>query len=282
MHNTLPQQLQRDLQVLQARRRLLALLAGAGASALGVTACGGGGSDTGTTTGTGSTASTGSTVTPVGTCSVIPEETAGPYPGDGSNMSNSSVSNVLVQTGVVRSDIRSSFGGFTGTAAGVALNLNLRLVNTNGQCADLSGYAIYAWHCDRDGKYSLYDTGVTNQNYLRGVQATDANGFASFVTIFPGCYAGRVPHIHFEIFRSTGTATAFSNKLRTSQLALPTAVCTTVYATATGYGTSATNLSRISFATDNVFSDGVTSQLATVTGNVTDGYVANLTVGIAA
>ena len=35
----------------------------------------------------------------------IPEETAGPYPGDGSNGAN-----VLTESGVVRSDITSSFG----------------------------------------------------------------------------------------------------------------------------------------------------------------------------
>jgi len=89
-----------------------------------------------------------------------------------------------------------------------------------------------------------------------------------------------MPHIHMEVYRSTTTATSYTNKLKTSQLALPTDVCTAVYATS-GYSASVANFNAISFSTDNVFSDGVTLQLATLTGNVTDGYVAELTVGIA-
>jgi protocatechuate 3,4-dioxygenase beta subunit len=164
-------------------------------------------------------------------------------------------------------------------ADGVPLTVKLTLVNTNGSCADLSGYAIYLWHCDRLGRYSMYSSGVTAENYLRGVQATGSDGLATFITIFPACYSGRMPHIHMEVYRSTTTATSYSNKLKTSQLAFPEDVCTAVYATS-GYSASVSNFNSISFATDNVFSDGVTLQLATLTGNVTDGYVAELTVGI--
>jgi protocatechuate 3,4-dioxygenase beta subunit len=269
----------------QARRRALGWLAGAGTLAL--LGCGGGGDDdassasSGSTTTTDTTTTTGSGTTgDVGSCSVIPEETAGPYPGDGSNTSNGGVANALLLSGIVRSDIRSSIAGATGTAGGVPLTVQLRLVNTNGACADLSGYAIYLWHCDREGRYSMYSSGVTAQNYLRGLQATDSDGLASFITVFPGCYSGRMPHIHFEVYRSTTTATSFSNKLKTSQLALPTAVCSTVYSDASGYSASVANLNAISFASDNVFSDGVTTQMATVTGSISAGYVATLVVGI--
>ena len=136
----------------------------------------------------------------------------------------------------------------------------------------IPGYS-YADLYETDRLASLYD------RFCEGVQATDANGTVTFTTIFPGCYSGRMPHIHFEVYRSTTTATSFSNKLKTSQLALPTDVCNTVYATS-GYSASVRNLASISFSTDNVFSDGVTTQLATVTGNVSDGYVATLVVGI--
>ena len=206
------------------------------------------------------------------------EETQGPFPADGSNTINGTVSNALALTGIVRSDIRPSFGSLSGTAAGVQTTLKLTLVNVNASCADLSGYAIYVWHCDRDGEYSLY--GVANQNYLRGVQETDASGVATFTTIFPACYSGRMPHIHIEVYRSATTATSFTNKLKTTQLAFPADVCTTVYATATGYGQSVTNFANISFATDNVFSDGTTTEMATVTGSVADGYTVALQVGI--
>jgi len=188
------------------------------------------------------------------------------------------VSNALALTGIVRSDIRPSFGSLTGIAAGVQTTLQLTLVNTNSSCADLSGYAIYVWHCNRDGEYSLY--GVTDQNYLRGVQETDANGVATFTTIFPACYSGRMPHIHIEVYRTTTTATSYTNKLKTTQLAFPVDVCTTVYSTATGYSASVTNFAQISFATDMVFSDGTSTEMATVTGSVADGYTVALQVGI--
>jgi protocatechuate 3,4-dioxygenase beta subunit len=240
--------------------------------------CGGGAAESSdsSSSSSGSSGSSGST----GTCAVSAEETQGPYPSDGSNSINGTVSNALALTGIVRSDIRTSFGSMSGTAAGVPVTLKLTVVNANASCADLSGYAVYVWHCDRDGEYSLY--GATSQNYLRGVQETDADGVATFTTIFPACYSGRMPHIHIEVYRSTTTATSYTNKLKTTQLALPTDVCTTVYTTADGYSASVTNFARISFATDNVFSDGTSTEMATVTGNVTDGYAFSLQVGISA
>jgi protocatechuate 3,4-dioxygenase beta subunit len=41
---------------------------------------------------------------------------------------------------------------------------------------------------------------VTTESYLRGVQVTDSNGQVTFTTIYPACYSGRWPHIHFEVF----------------------------------------------------------------------------------
>ena len=259
----------------------------AGASALPILGCGGGSdgdTSTGTTTttpATGTTTTPVTTTTPTGSCSVIPEETGGPYPADGTNSNASGVVNVLTQSGVVRSDIRSSFNGATGTAAGIPLTIKLQIVNVNGSCATLEGFAVYLWHCDRDGNYSLYSSGVTTQNYLRGVQVSDSSGNVSFTSIYPGCYSGRVPHVHFEVYRTLAAATSASNRLKTSQFAFPDAASNAVYAT-TGYSASVRNMAAISLATDNVFSDGATLQTVTVTGNVTDGYVATLTVGVSA
>lgn len=252
----------------------------AGLGALQLVACGGGGdavaggSSGSTNTGSNSTGST--TTAGAGACSSVPEETAGPYPGDGSNGANA-----LMLSGIVRSDIRTSVGSASATAAGVPLTLRLTLANSNSSsCAALAGYAIYLWHCDREGRYSLYSSGVTGENYLRGVQETGSDGSVTFHTIFPGCYDGRMPHMHFEVYRSLTTATSFSNKLRTSQIAFPLATCQEVYNNASGYGTSVTNLSRISFATDNVFSDGVSLQMASLSGSVAAGYAAELTVAV--
>lgn len=209
-----------------------------------------------------------------GGCSVIPTETAGPYPGDGSNGPN-----VLTTSGVVRKDIRSSFGSYSGTAAGIPLTLRFVIRDVSGSCSNVKGAAVYAWHCTRSGAYSLYSSGITNQNYLRGIQASDSTGGVEFTTIFPGCYSGRWPHVHFEVFPSLAKATSLSNRIAVSQMALPEAICRQVYATS-GYSSSLTNLNKITLATDNVFKDGATHQIAAVTGNVTDGYVATLAVGI--
>ena len=123
-----------------------------------------------------------------------PDETAGPYPGDGSNGQN-----VLDDSGIVRHDIRSSFGSSTTTAQGVPLTIKLTVKDLATSSA-LVGAAVYVWHCDRDGNYSMYSQGAADENYLRGVQATDESGTATFTSIFPACYPGRWPHIHFEVY----------------------------------------------------------------------------------
>ncbi|MBT9597956.1 MAG: intradiol ring-cleavage dioxygenase [Vitreoscilla sp.] len=270
----------------QASRRAALRWLGAGAAAasapLALVACGGGGeADAGSST---SGSSSGSTSASTGSCSVIPSETAGPYPGDGTNSNSSGLVNALAMTGIVRSDIRSSFGDYgSGTADGVPLTVTLKLVNTGSSCTSLAGYAIYLWHCTADGGYSLYSSGVTDENFLRGVQVTDANGEATFTTVFPGCYSGRWPHMHFEIFPSLASATSGSNDVKTSQLALPAAACNQVYGVASGYAASVSNFAAISLASDNVFSDDSAAlQVATVTGSVSAGFAASLTVGIAA
>jgi protocatechuate 3,4-dioxygenase beta subunit len=209
----------------------------------------------------------------------IPSETAGPYPADGSNASNQSL-NVLALSGIVRSDIRTNLGT-NNTAPGIPLNIEMTVVNTNDNCAPLVGYALYAWHCNRDGNYSMYSSATTAEDYLRGVQVSDSNGKVTFTSIFPGCYLGRWPHVHFEIYSSLDKATGSKNVVHTSQLALPEDVCNAVYGT-TGYETSAKNLPQITLASDNVFSDGYSEQMAALSGDVTGGYTSKLTVGIAA
>lgn len=279
------------------RRRVLRWLTLAPAAAVPLLGCGGGESSgtttststtttsTGTTatTTTGATATTGTTTTSTtSSCSVIPSETAGPYPGDGSNSNSSGIANALTLSGIVRSDIRSSIVGSSTTAPGVPLTVTLKLVNAGASCAPLAGYAIYLWHCTRDGNYSMYSSGITAENYLRGVQVTDSNGEVTFTTVFPGCYSGRWPHIHFEAYASLAlaTSTPASDQIRTSQLALPQAACAAVYATS-GYSASVSNLAAISLASDNVFgNDSAAQQLASVTGDVTNGYAATLTVGV--
>lgn len=274
------------------RRRSLRWLL-AGASALPVLGCGGGSSttdsstaSTSASTSSGSSGSTGGTTSgtgSAGSCAVIPEETGGPYPADGtnSNGTGSGTTSVLNLSGVVRSDIRGSFNGATAVAAGVPLTIKLQIVNANGSCAALPGYAVYLWHCDRDGNYSLYSSGVTDQNYLRGVQEADSSGNVTFSSIFPGCYSGRMPHVHFEVYPSLAKSVSAANRVKTSQFTFPMATLNEVYAS-TGYSASVRNLAQISYATDNVFGDGTSLQMVAVTGDATDGYVVTLTVGVGA
>ena len=273
------------IQTAADRRSVMRWLALGSASALPLIACGGGGDAVGSTTSSssGSSGSSGSGGT-TGSCSVIPSETAGPYPGDGSNSNGSGIANALTLSGIVRSDIRSSIVGSSTVAQGIPLTVTLKLVNANNSCASLAGYAIYLWHCTREGGYSMYSSGIVNENFLRGVQVTDSNGEVTFTTIFPGCYDGRWPHIHFEIYNSlaAATTTPASDQVRTSQLALPATACQAVYAT-TGYSASVSNFSRVSLASDNVFGeDQAAKQLPTITGSVSAGYAAALTVGIGA
>jgi len=235
------------------------------------------GTATTTTAAPSATASASPTVTrAIAECGVeIPQETAGPYPGDGSNGPN-----VLEASGVVRQDITASFGTSTTKAAGVPLTVTLTLLDNANGCVPLAGAAVYAWHCDKEGRYSLYDSGLENENFLRGVQEADANGQVTFKTIYPGAYNGRWPHIHFEVFESMSNATAAGQVLAVSQIALTDAACREVYASA-GYETSARNFPNTTLRSDNVFGgDGGIYQLATMAGSVSGGYTAGLNVTI--
>jgi protocatechuate 3,4-dioxygenase beta subunit len=144
----------------------------------------------------------------------------------------------------------------------------------------LPGAAVYVWHCDREGRYSMYGSGVEDENHLRGVQEADADGRLSFASVLPGAYAGRWPHIHFEVYADLAWATSAGTPVGTSQIALPEDTCEAVYAT-DGYGQSVTNLAGISLETDNVFSDdAAVDQLATMSGSASSGLTAALDVPV--
>lgn len=263
-----------------SRRRSLRWLF-AGAAAVPLASCGGAGDNVTTeVAGTGSASTPGAGTTTGGTaCSVIPEETGGPYPADGTNSSNGRVVNALALSGIVRSDIRASIAGASGVAAGVPLTIRLKMVDVADSCATVAGATVYLWHCDRNGNYSMYSSSVKDENYLRGVQAADADGYVTFLSIFPGCYDGRMPHVHFEVYPTLVSSASAANRVKTSQFTFPLATLNEVY-TADGYGSSVQNLSRISYATDNVFSDGTALQMASMSGDIVNGYVAELTVGV--
>ena len=185
-----------------------------------------------------------------GSCTVTATETAGPFPTKN-------------PSAWVRKDIRSD-------RTGIPMTLNLTIFNKNTSCAALSGVLVDIWHCDKDGNYSEYggtgmqSTNFTAVSFLRGRQTTDTSGLATYTSVFPGWYGGRAPHIHVQIFNAAGRS------LLVTQIAFSKAVCDTVYGTATNFYTK--GLQDTTNERDNVFSDGFSTELATITGNITSGF----------
>lgn len=262
-----------DLGTLMGRRRILMALGLGAVAGVGLAACGTGSGTTASPSS--SSSSSAAAADTVASVKEIPDETAGPYPGDGSNGPD-----VLDDSGIVRGDIRSSFGGASGTAEGVPMTLELDIKDLAHDGKPFAGVAVYVWHCDREGRYSMYSDGVTNENYLRGVQLADASGRVSFTSIFPACYSGRWPHIHFEVYPDQSSITSATKAIATSQVALPEDTCKAVYAQP-GYEASVTNLARVTLSSDNVFGDDAgAKQLATVKGDTAGGYTVSLQVGV--
>ena len=267
------QGLQFDVVTLLGRRQMLRLL-GLGGVVAGIVACAPGAAVSSSPSA--SAAASAAASLDAADCVAIPEETAGPFPGDGSNGPD-----VLEQSGVVRSDIRSSFGSSTTVAEGVPMTLALAIQDLADGCVPYAGAAVYVWHCDAEGRYSMYSQGAEGENYLRGVLEADADGLVTFQSIFPACYPGRWPHVHFEVYPSLDLAIDSSNRIATSQVALPADISAEVYATA-GYESSLQSFPQVSLESDGVFGeDGGARQLGTITGSIADGLTVALTVPVA-
>ena len=266
-----------DLATIDRRRAVRLLGMGVGVAVLAACADDGASGVSGSSSSqAGTTASSASSTSATSaTLTEIPEETAGPYPGDGSNGPD-----VLGEAGVVRQDITTSFGAMSGTAQGVPARIELTILDMAKGNAPFAGAAVYVWHCDREGGYSLYSDGVTDQNYLRGVQIAGADGTVAFTSIFPACYSGRWPHVHFEVYPDQASITDAGNAIAVSQLAIPRAECDAVYATP-GYEQSVANFAGMQLATDNVFrDDGGAGQLASMSGGAATGYTMSLTAAV--
>lgn len=217
------------------QRELLAVL-GAGFSAA-LAGCGSSSTSPTSTTTTSATTTPTTGGTSSTSCAVVPSETEGPYP-DTTGMINNSA--------FFRRDI-------TEGKAGLPLTLTLTVVNVSSSSSPVSGANIEIWQCDASGNYSEYSqpgfngTGLT---FLRGIQTTDANGQATFTTIYPGWYAGRATHIHVDIFRN-------GSLVKTTQIAFPEDVTRTIYASGV-YASKGQN--STTNASDNVFSDSTTGE----------------------
>jgi protocatechuate 3,4-dioxygenase beta subunit len=170
-----------------------------------------------------------------------------------------------------------------GTADGVPLDITITLLGVAGGCNSMAGWAIYLWQNDAAGAYSLYD--LPRSNYLRGLQQSGDDGTLRFRTILPGCYGGRAPHVHFEVYSSAQAAISGEPSVLVSQFAFPEEDCRAVYAADARYGGSLANLERWNNRRDFVFRDasGEVLDLQTIAleGDPASGYKGTARVGIA-
>lgn len=222
------------------------------------------------------------TVTPTATSAAATVLVNGVVVGNGSN---SGAIALAVGSNTIKIVVTAQDGGTSSSTTegktGVPLTVTLTVQDVSNGCTPVSGAAVYIWHCDKDGLYSGYSTGTNagqaGLTYLRGIQVTNSSGQVTFTTIYPGWYAGRITHIHAQVYLNDNlsvTATA------TTQLAFPQDVTTAVY-NSTLYSAKGQNNSVASFAADNVFSDGTSTEMVAISGSVASGYAANLTANIA-
>lgn len=186
-------------------------------------------------------------LSPPNACVLIPTETAGPFPLD-----------LTANTLFFRKDLKED-------RTGVPLNVKIKVIGANN-CEPMSNARVNIWHCDKDGLYSGYDTnqnaGQAGKTYLRGYQFTDANGQVEFNTIFPGWYTGRICHIHFQVYVSTSYSAV-------SQLTFDIPTKNNIYTSNSNFYKKGAD--PLSYATDNIFSDGYQYQLASLTANAATG-----------
>ena len=187
-------------------------------------------------------------------CSVYPSKIEGPFP-------------IKTPADFVRENI-------VGNRTGVPLLIKIKIENTNNNCEPLAGVLVDIWHCDAKGNYSEYadqlDGNFTNEHFLRGRQTTGADGIASFISIYPGWYPGRAPHLHLEIKKTSGES------LLITQTAFPEDISNTVYATS-GYNGNIDTTNSDDFE----FAGTIEKNLPTsITGNTTDGYTIEETISV--
>lgn len=177
-----------------------------------------------------------------GTCILTDSETAGPYP--------------------TKQPASFSFEDITGDRTGTPLSVEISIQNKNNNCEPLANAIVDIWHCDALGNYSQYGS-FSGASFLRGRQNTDSSGTAGFKTIYPGWYSGRAVHIHVHVFDTTGKS------LLITQIAFPEAITAVIL----GQGAYASKgQADTSNARDNIFSNSLATEMATVTGSLSAGY----------
>lgn len=187
-------------------------------------------------------------------CALSPKETAGPFP-------------IITPSELVQSNIILD-------RKGIAMRINIIIKDKSNDCTPLPNVYVDIWHCDAQGMYSEYGGNnmqredYTESHFLRGRQLTNANGEVSFISIFPGWYPSRAPHIHVEVLKTNGRS------IRVSQIAFEKETCETIYATANYNGTAQTQNND-----DDILNDSLNGNMVdSAVGNITDGYTITKTI----
>ena len=188
-------------------------------------------------------------------CAVSPKETKGPFPN-------------RTPAEMVMANIKSD-------RAGIPMLISLAVLDKNNKCNPLAGAIVDVWHCDKDGNYSEYGNhpmqrkDFSQAHFLRGRQTTDTSGKVSFISIYPGWYSGRAPHIHLEIFDKQGKS------LLITQIAFPENISDTVYASSMYASRGKADTPNLR---DGIFADSLNEQMGTLTGNLKDGFTLSSTI----
>lgn len=182
------------------------------------------------------------------TCLLTPEVTEGPY---------------WVEYATTRRNI-------TEGKAGLPLVIRFTVLNAK-TCTPIGNADVEIWHCDALGEYSAVNGAATR--FLRGHQKSNASGKAEFLTIFPGWYRGRTPHIHMKVYVG-------GNAVHTGQIFFDEKITAAVYKQAPYASRGQYDTSH---ASDNIYhqAGGSTAELklAKRTGGL-KGYVGTIAIGV--
>jgi protocatechuate 3,4-dioxygenase beta subunit len=179
-------------------------------------------------------------------CVLTPEQTEGPYY-------------------IAKEKLRRNI---TDGRPGTPLTLRLTIVDAK-TCRPIRGAVVDIWHCDASGIYSGFGAGRASRTFMRGIQRTNAQGVATFRTVYPGWYRGRTVHIHVKVH-------VRGNVVHTGQLYFPDRITDAAYRKSPY--TSRPNRD-VRNADDMVFRNGGKRSLLTLrrTGA---GYVGSIRMGV--
>ena len=179
-------------------------------------------------------------------CVLTPEMTEGPYYIDGEKLRRN----------------------ITEGRPGAPLTLRLGVVNASTS-KPIKGAIVDIWHADAAGVYSGFGAGTANRTFMRGLQRTDANGVATFQTVYPGWYPGRTVHIHVKVHVA-------GNVVHTGQLFFNDAATDAVYKR-TPYSRRPSRTTRNT--DDSIYVNGGSKSLLKI-ARLGKGYSGTITMGV--